>query len=93
MLNVPDANKYSSNAFRYGHAQQMVSDGARLCEILAAGDWKSAAFLCYQDRCKLEHDAVLEAHGGAQEESSSSESDSSSGSSSSQSDESSSDDE
>ena len=49
----------------------MVSDGARLCEILAAGDWKSAAFLSYQDRCKLEHDAVMEAHTGEGDSSSS----------------------
>ena len=33
-------------------------------EILAAGDWKSGAFLAYLDRVGLERDHVIEAQTG-----------------------------
>ena len=38
--------------------------GARLYEILAAGDWSSAAFILYLDKEGLERDAVAEANAG-----------------------------
>jgi len=60
-LGVPDATKHGSHGFRRGHAEDLHRGGARLQEILAAGDWKSAAFMTYLDRVGLERDAVLEA--------------------------------
>ena len=36
--------------------------GATLAEILLAGEWSSPAFLQYLDMCRLERDAVLQAH-------------------------------
>ena len=36
--------------------------GAPLWEILAAGDWKSPAFLDYLDKFRLERDVVMQAH-------------------------------
>lgn len=60
-LGVPDATKHGSHGFRRGHAEDLHKGGARLQEILAAGDWKSAAFMIYLDRVGLERDAVLEA--------------------------------
>ena len=36
--------------------------GARLFDILKAGEWKSPAFLLYCDMHKLESSAVVEAH-------------------------------
>ena len=40
----------------------MHKNGGRLCELLEAGDWRSAAFMKYLDQADLEHDAVHEAH-------------------------------
>jgi hypothetical protein len=36
--------------------------GATLAVILAAGEWRSPAFLSYIDEAKLETDVVVEAH-------------------------------
>ena len=69
MLGVEEANIYATHAFRRGHARQLLLDGARLCEILAAGEWASSAFRKYIDEEKLEHDAVMEAHVYASESS------------------------
>ena len=38
--------------------------GATLYQILAAGEWKSAAFLEYMDKAKLESDLLDQAHLG-----------------------------
>ena len=46
-LNVPDAEKYSSKAFRRGTAMEMANSGHPLAEILVAGQWKSSAFAHY----------------------------------------------
>ena len=62
-LGVPDAQWYRTHDFRRGHAQDLATRGARLAEILRAGDWKSASFLQYLDRDELEGGAVEEAHG------------------------------
>jgi len=61
-LGVPLASVHRTHDFRRGHAEDMRLSGARLCEILAAGDWSSAAFMSYLDRSRLECDAVAEAH-------------------------------
>jgi len=61
---VANAQKYKTHDFRRGHAEDLRRGGARLFEILDAGDWKSAAFLAYLDKEKLETDAVIEAQTG-----------------------------
>eukprot|EP00973_Karenia_brevis_P071375 9914529-Karenia_brevis.AAC.1 len=48
--------------------QEMLENGARLCEILKAGDWRSAAFMSYLDEDALEAAAALEAVTAADEE-------------------------
>ena len=62
MLEVPDAAVYGTHDLRRGHAKDLQVNGAQLCEILHAGQWKSPAFMEYLDLNQLEHDAVLEAH-------------------------------
>ena len=66
-LGVPSANSYGTHGFRRGHAEDLRRGGARLGEILAAGDWKSSAFMLYLNRCGLKRDAVLEAQGSISE--------------------------
>ena len=61
-LGVPLASVHRTHDFRRGHAEDMRLCGARLCEILGAGDWSSHAFITYMDKNKLECDAVEEAH-------------------------------
>ena len=39
-----------------------VVSGAPLWEILAAGEWRSPAFLTYLDMHQLETDLVIQAH-------------------------------
>ena len=63
-LGVPNAKSYRTHDFRRGHAEDLQIGGARLCEILAAGDWRSAAFLIYLNQEKLECDRVVEAQTG-----------------------------
>ena len=48
--------------FRRGHAQDLLDNGARLCTIPRAGEWRSAAFANYLDTQALDEKAVLEAH-------------------------------
>ena len=57
-----DANEYRSHDFRRGHAQDMLENGATLCEILAAGQWRSPSFMKYLDATSLEKEAVVEAN-------------------------------
>ena len=61
-LDVPDAGAYRTHDLRRGHAKDLQVSGAGLAEILAAGQWRSPAFLQYLDIEKLELDAVVEAH-------------------------------
>ena len=42
--------------------EQLELVGSPLAVILAAGEWKSPAFLCYVDQQKLETDVVIAAH-------------------------------
>ncbi len=44
------------------HAFRAVGAGAPLWQILAAGKWKSPAFLQYLDMNRLESDLVVQAH-------------------------------
>ena len=43
----------------------LVEGGARLCEILRAGEWRSPAFLLYLDMQKVEDEATEEAQRAA----------------------------
>ena len=70
-IKIPDALDYRTHDLRRGHARDMQQWGASLKEILAAGEWRSPAFLQYLDLDQLECDAVIEAH---QDESSDSDS-------------------
>ena len=62
ILEVPGADKYKLHDFRRGHGRDLQASGSNLATILAAGEWKSPAFLCYLDRVELENEAVAEAH-------------------------------
>ena len=58
-LQVKEASHYRTHDFRRGHARDMLRAGARLHEILHAGEWRSAAFLQYLDKVELECEATL----------------------------------
>ena len=62
MLEMPGAETYRLHDFRRGHARDLQASGANLATILAAGDWKSPAFLSYIDKVELENEAVAELH-------------------------------
>ena len=60
-LKVPHAEIYGTHDIRRGHAKDLQMSGATLSEILAAGQWRSPAFMRYLDERELEKDVVLEA--------------------------------
>ena len=60
-LQVPDANEYSTKAFRRGTAREMLANQSSLADVLVAGQWRSAAFLLYIDKMDVEEDAVFAA--------------------------------
>ena len=60
-LGEPNAQEYSTKAFRRGTAREMVASQSSLAEVLAAGQWRSAAFLLYIDKMDVEEDAVFAA--------------------------------
>ena len=61
-LGIEGAGKYWLHDFRRGHAQDLVDNGGRLSEILAAGQWSSPKFTAYLDLNKVETGGVVEAH-------------------------------
>lgn len=61
-LGIDCANFFWLHDLRRGHAQDMVDEGGRLCEILQAGQWKSPAFTKYLDLEAVEMQAAVEAH-------------------------------
>ena len=61
-VGVAQAGEYRTHDLRRGHALDLQLSGAPLYDILAAGDWKSPAFLQYLDRYQLEQDVVMQAH-------------------------------
>jgi hypothetical protein len=63
ILDVDQAEIYRCHDIRRGHALDLQLAGSPLHEILAAGEWRSPAFLQYLDRHALERDTVHEAHG------------------------------
>lgn len=62
LLGVDQAMAYRTHDLRRGHALDLQLSGAPLYEILAAGEWKSPAFLAYLDIERLERDVVVQAH-------------------------------
>jgi hypothetical protein len=42
--------------------KDLVESGASLAVILAAGEWRSPAFMAYVDRANYEGEAILAAH-------------------------------
>ena len=61
-LGIKQADQYRTHDIRRGHARDLQKRGATLCEILSAGEWRSAAFLSYLDRVELECGATMESH-------------------------------
>jgi hypothetical protein len=59
LLKVPGASMYGTHDLRRGHAEDMRESGCTLAEILAAGQWKTSAFLNYLNevrlRCHMQH--------------------------------------
>jgi hypothetical protein len=61
VLDVEHAERYGTKAFRRGTAREMVASGSSLAEVLAAGQWRSAAFLLYIEKADVEEEAVFAA--------------------------------
>jgi hypothetical protein len=59
LLSVPDAEKFSLKAFRAGKATELARSGSALGTILAAGEWRSNAFMRYVDEDAVDSSAVL----------------------------------
>ena len=62
-VGVADAQLYRCHDLRRGHAKDLQESGAPLWVILAAGEWKSPAFLAYLDLHRLETDMVIQVIG------------------------------
>ena len=56
---VPNATCYGTHDFRRGHAEDMRIAGCTLADILAAGQWKSSAFLKYLNEAELDRDLAF----------------------------------
>ena len=59
LLLAPDAEKFSLKAFRAGKATELAKAGSALGSILAAGEWKSTAFMRHVDEDAVDASAVL----------------------------------
>ena len=62
LISAPNPDGFILHDLRRGHAEDLRIGGATLGEVLAAGDWKSPAFLSYLDKAELEADRTCEAH-------------------------------
>ena len=62
LAQVPDFDAYRLHDVRRGHALDLQSSGKPLAEILAAGEWRSPAFLKYLNTHQLQEDLVFQAH-------------------------------
>ena len=61
-IGMEKAVSYRCHDLRRGHAKDLQMSGASLYEILAAGEWRSPAFMDYMDTMELEKSVVVEAH-------------------------------
>ena len=59
LLSVPDAERFSLKAFRAGKATELARSGNALGTILAAGEWRSNAFMRYVDEDAVDSSTVL----------------------------------
>ena len=60
LLEEPNAQAYTLKAFRAGKATALAASGKSLGVILAAGEWRSAAFLSYVDTDAVDHAQILD---------------------------------
>ena len=54
------AHLYRPHDLRRGHAEDLRLSGAPLWKILAAGEWRSPAFLNYMDIHKMDIEMVMQ---------------------------------
>jgi len=59
-IGFPQAADFSSHGFRRGMAQEILRRGGSLADVLAAGGWRSPAFLLYLDRNEVDEAAILD---------------------------------
>jgi hypothetical protein len=59
LLLTPGADNFSLKAFRAGKATELAKAGSALGTILAAGEWKSTAFMRYVDEDAVDASTVL----------------------------------
>ena len=67
-LGIGDACRYTLKAFRAGRATALAVAGCSIGDILRAGEWRSAAFLCYineddVDKAQLLNNALADSDG------------------------------
>ena len=62
LAQVKDFATYRLHDLRRGHALDLQLSGAPLAEILAAGEWRSPAFMKYLNMHQLKEDLVVPAH-------------------------------
>ena len=58
MLNY-DASQLTWKSFRVGHATHLAITGESLVQIMAAGEWRSAAFAGYVDPNSFDSEVFL----------------------------------
>ena len=59
-LQVPRATAYTLKAFRAGKATTLALEGAGIAAILAAGEWRSQAFLRYVSETEIDKSRALQ---------------------------------
>lgn len=59
VLKVPGPKSFGTHDFRRGHAEDMRLSGCTLQEILAAGQWRSSAFIKYLNEAELDKDLAF----------------------------------
>ena len=59
VLRVPGPKSYGTHDFTRGHAEDMRLSGCTLQEILAAGQWRSSAFIKYLNEAELDKDLAF----------------------------------
>ena len=58
-LQIPRAESFTYKAFRKGHARDLAAHGAKLEEIMQAGEWSSQALKAYLCLNALELQRIL----------------------------------
>ena len=59
-LGIPEPEAYGTHSFRRGTAHELAAARSPLADILAAGQWRSTAFLHYICKADVEEAAVLD---------------------------------